>query len=613
MNFKPYFETIRSIIAKKFPWFSKLTDKDVSFEITHSKENNKSKITVKALKGSRRVINEGSVEYDSILIKDFLNQSNISLNHQFDKLSEVSEKLKTHGLLLKKIEEDKKYNLSKIIHDKNTLASLLVNDERSYIQFLDPETKQDYQGKKVCGLLLDTARKFYTVDQIKKFIKATKDDGGSYFQWHLSDDQNFALESNLLGQTTSPDSSIKDGIGYKNKKTNKYFYSKQQFIDIINYAKEIGIEIIPELGAPGHMKGIVDLLNIKRDQITVNNVFKDDELLFLKKEGKDFIKSLYDEFFNIYPEHIFEHFHIGGDEFAFDEEDGDGVIDYYNYLAKYLWKKGSRMRVWNDSILKTTISKLNPLVEITYWSYDGDKEDINDKNYLRRIRVTPEEIISAGFNLINCNSYYTYYVPRESEVTSHNSSFAGRDAWLNWDLSVWDGNSTGSKLSEDLVSKGVIGAQMSIWSEDSGSLSGDTLLLFSESHRKRIFDIVNSYNPKSVRDLNKIKEIANAGFVDEYYNFYLDLNQITNTNEVEHDLRWNGHETLYLLNIENNKNKVRNIKINGSEHDIVVLHEGFVKQSQSVGDYDIYKYQKIKISINKQIVIKRINKTEYPY
>ena len=141
-------------------------------------------------------------------------------------------------------------------------------------------------------------------------------------------------------------------------------------------------------------------------------------------------------------------------------------------MADFLREKGLKTRIWNDGLIKNTIDQLNPNIEITYWSYDGDTEDEGEANRRRHLRVSLPELVEKGFTVLNYNSYYLYINPKTSSTLSHDASFAQKDVLNHWDLSVWDGSNIENKAQD---TRKIAGAALSIWGEDVKALKSEAI------------------------------------------------------------------------------------------------------------------------------------------
>ena len=93
--------------------------------------------------------------------------------------------------------------------------------------------------------MLDTSRRFFKVDTIKKVIDALALAKFNVFHWHLLDDDSFPLELEAYPNVT------KNGA-FSAEQT----YSKADVLDIVNYAANLAIRVIPEFDNPGHARSV---------------------------------------------------------------------------------------------------------------------------------------------------------------------------------------------------------------------------------------------------------------------------------------------------------------------------------------------------------------------
>ncbi|QGM81707.1 family 20 glycosylhydrolase [Otariodibacter oris] len=332
--------------------------------------------------------------------------------------------------------------------------------------------------------MLDTARHFYSVNVIKNFIDTLAVSGGSFLHLHFSDHENYALESDLLGQKVENDIQRKDGA-YINPQTGKPFLSYEQLKEITRYAQSKNIELIPEIDSPNHMNGIFQLLVHKYGQGYVDSLKSahvDDELDITKPESVQFVKKLITEVADAFGSQS-KHFHIGGDEFAYSEEYNQEFIDYINELAAYLDQKGFTPRLWNDGLITKNVDGLNHNIQITYWSYDGDTENRSVAIRRRQMCASVPDLIDKGFTVLNYNSYYLYLVPKEGSDLRKEADFAGKDIENHWNLGVWDGENTNNAIRN---TDNILGAALAIWGEDAGRLSDKSIQEYSSGVLKAV-------------------------------------------------------------------------------------------------------------------------------
>lgn len=372
----------------------------------------------------------------------------------------------------------------------------------------DDEIVADLTPKRT-GLTLDIARKFYDAETIKKFINTLSDMEAQYLHIHISDDQNYAIESAILGQEKA-NASFSEGV-YINNNTGRNFLSTEQIKDIVNYAKEKNIEIIPEVDAPAHLKAMIELLKLKNPTL-VNSVFgADNQLRYTKEEAVTFIRSVYQEVIDAFGVSNIKRFHIGMDEFAFGGTQwSHEVAQYANDMQKWLKNKGLITQVWNDAVLKKDINQWSKEIEICYWSYDGDVQNPDLKAENRANRTTLPELAKAGFKVYNYNSYYLYSVPKASvSQIKHDADFAGFDLLKNWTIQMWDSQDKNAKT----LQTDVVGAGMAIWGEDSGSVTGEEIRANVDTHlRSAILKAKASVDEQAKALVNKYTANNGANF-----------------------------------------------------------------------------------------------------
>lgn len=114
------------------------------------------------------------------------------------------------------------------------------------------------------GLMLDTARHFFTVEEIRRFIDQMVIYKFNVFHWHLVDDQGWRLEIRKYPELTAVGSwrdesplksgtqgAVGDGVPYGG------FYTQDQVRELVRYAAERFVTILPEIEMPGHASAAI--------------------------------------------------------------------------------------------------------------------------------------------------------------------------------------------------------------------------------------------------------------------------------------------------------------------------------------------------------------------
>ena len=211
------------------------------------------------------------------------------------------------------------------------------------------------------GLLIDVSRHFIPIDVLKRNLDGMEAVKMNVLHWHLSDDQGFRAESKKFPKLT--------GMGSEGK-----FYTQEQIRDLIAYAHDRGIRVIPEFDTPGHSRswfvGYPELAS-NPGPFTVDNENGPSSVTDpTREETYKFMDKFVEEMGKLFPDQFF---HIGGDEVdpkfwdsnpkiqAFKEAHGmksDADLQaYYNQrLEKILAKHHKTMVGW-DEILHPDLPK----------------------------------------------------------------------------------------------------------------------------------------------------------------------------------------------------------------------------------------------------------------
>ena len=171
------------------------------------------------------------------------------------------------------------------------------------------------------GLLLDCGRHIFSVDEIKKCLDIMAVYKLNVLHWHLTEDQGWRIQIDrypLLtekgawrsGTQVGRDRDVSDGIRYGG------YYTKDQILEVIDYADKLGIEIIPEIDLPGHMLAALSVFpelgcTGGPYEVWTHWGVSPDVLCPGKEETFTFLENVLGEVADLFPS---RYFHIGGDE-----------------------------------------------------------------------------------------------------------------------------------------------------------------------------------------------------------------------------------------------------------------------------------------------------------
>jgi len=176
------------------------------------------------------------------------------------------------------------------------------------------------------GLMLDSARHFQTVEQIKSLLDAMALHKLNTFHWHLTDDQGWRIEIKKYPKLTEIGGCrIPAGDGGIDPKTGEPrpycgFYTQGQIREVVRYAAERHIAVVPEIDVPGHAQAAIAAypeLGVLGTRPPVSNEWGVNTYLFNVEESTfRFLEGVLDEFATLFPG---PYIHVGGDEAVKDQ------------------------------------------------------------------------------------------------------------------------------------------------------------------------------------------------------------------------------------------------------------------------------------------------------
>jgi len=232
------------------------------------------------------------------------------------------------------------------------------------------------------GHMLDVSRHFLGVDSVKRLIDNMALHKLNVFHWHLSDDDGWRIEIKKYPRLTQVGAwrgtacAIPNTLPGETCKRYGGFYTQDQVRDVVRYAAERHVQILPEIDLPGHSRALVtaypwvlpSLINTSKSV----QGHKANALSPAKEQNYRMIEEIFAELVELFP---FEWFHIGGDEVNANlwkdcpeikellrREKLASHQEAQNYftrrLESILGRLGRRMCGWNeiahDSLLKRT-------------------------------------------------------------------------------------------------------------------------------------------------------------------------------------------------------------------------------------------------------------------
>lgn len=275
------------------------------------------------------------------------------------------------------------------------------------IPLLSITDKPQYEYR---GFMMDVARHFFDKEEVLRVLDIMSLYKLNRLHWHLTDDQGWRIEipeyplltevgAVRSGSFTSP------GDGSKFFDDTEYgrgmFFTQEQLREIVAYAAERNIEILPEIDLPGHMVAAVTSYPelscdpTKEYSVRIDGGISQDVLNIGKDETIEFLKCVLDNVAEIFP---YPYIHIGGDECPTGqwqnnedclrrvrEEGLAGVHELQSWLVEelgiYLKEKHNKDLVVWDELLAHWTSKNTVKPVIMAWNSIGHSSQAADKGF----------------------------------------------------------------------------------------------------------------------------------------------------------------------------------------------------------------------------------------
>ncbi len=359
-----------------------------------------------------------------------------------------------------------------------TLIQLLPLEKKSSLDIPYVSIK-DYPRFRYRGMHLDVARNFFPAKYIKKYIDYLALHKYNTFHWHLTEDQGWRIEIKKYPKLTSV-GGFRNGtiIGRYPGKGNtgkRYggFYTQNEIKEIVKYAQDRYITIIPEIEMPGHSSAAIaaypQLSCFPNESTKISEktswagprtgkqvqqtwgVFED--VYCLSDYTFKFLENVLDEVMELFPS---KYIHIGGDECpktawkrsAFcqqlikekDLKDEHGLQSYFiSTVKKYLNSKGRNIIGW-DEILEGGLAP-----NATVMSWRGEEGGIAAAKQHHDVIMTP--------------GTYCYF--DHSQTKKEDSVTIGGYLPLNI---IYNYDPVPKELDEE-EAKFIMGAQGNVWTE----------------------------------------------------------------------------------------------------------------------------------------------------
>ena len=355
-----------------------------------------------------------------------------------------------------------------IFYGTRSLIQLMeMNKDQHEIHLPICEVK-DWPSFKHRGMLMDCCRHFFDKDVIKKYIDLLAYFKMNTLHWHLTEDQGWRIEIEKYPLLTEIGSKRKDSTGIY-----EGYYTKKDVKEIIDYAAERHITVIPEIEFPGHSQAAIasyPQLSCTGNPINVATewgVFKD-----IYCAGNDsvytFMEDVLEEVIELFPS---PYVHIGGDEAPktrwencpkcqkrMEDENLNDEHELQSYfikrIEKYLNSKGKILIGW-DEILEGGLAK-NAIVQ----SWRGMNGGIEAAKHGNKVIMSPTSHAYFDYSIKTTDLKKVYeFDPIPNELDSIQQKLI-----LGGECNLWSEHITNEDQLDEMAFPRLLAMSEVLWS-----------------------------------------------------------------------------------------------------------------------------------------------------
>lgn len=291
------------------------------------------------------------------------------------------------------------------------------------------------------GFMFDCARHFFDVNTVKSYIDAISMLKMNVFHWHLTEDQGWRVQIDAYPKLLEVGSRRAGTM--RDKKPYGGYFTKDDIREVVEYAKERYIDVVPEFDMPGHTRAVIASypeLSCKGQAVEVATKFGIHKEILCGGNDKtyDFISTVLDEFSGLFPA---DYIHLGGDEAVKtewyscekcqnkikelglkNEEQLQGYMT--NYAVEHSKQNGKTVICWNES---ANSNMLDDSVVLEYWRDGKDKANIvREVSKGRRLIVASFNpyYLDYPYAMFSLKSAYNFE-PAFSEIKNYEKNILG--------------------------------------------------------------------------------------------------------------------------------------------------------------------------------------------
>ena len=328
---------------------------------------------------------------------------------------------------------------------RQIVTNVTISETKGIIK-VPTGTITDYPSYSYRGMMLDVARHFFSAEDVKQVIDYVAYYKMNVMHLHLSDDQGWRIEIKSWPNLTAHGGSTQVGGGKGG------FYTQEQFKDIVKYASDRYITIVPEIDMPGHTNAALASYpelncNGKATELYTGTEVGFSSLCTKKEITYKFIDEVVKEISEMSPG---PYFHIGGDESHVTKV--EDYIPFINRVQDIVTAHGKQVIGWDEIALST----LKPNSIAQCWASESNAQ----------------KAVAQGAKILMAPARKAYIDMQYDSLTPlglHWAAYIEVDDGYNWDPATF---------IPGVGKENIIGIEAPMWAETISKLDDIEYLMF---------------------------------------------------------------------------------------------------------------------------------------
>ena len=381
-----------------------------------------------------------TISNESIKLSSEINSSNISIHIKSN--TSIEDKGESYNLSINRmgitLESPSEEGLYRGITSLKQIILISSGQNDTSVPFGDINDHASYSYR---GAMLDVARHFFKTNDVKRYIDILSFYKINHLHLHLTDDQGWRIEIKKWPKLTTIGAEKEVGG------TPGGFYTQEEYIDIVNYAHEHFITIVPEVDIPGHTNAALASYSELNCNGISPEIYTGIEVGFSTLCAQNditykFLENVIDEISVITPG---PYFHVGGDES--DVTSKEDFIQMMDSVVLYAKQNNKKPITWDNNTKTADIAQ--------YWNNESKKN-----------------VIGKSKEIIYSPASHAYLDMKYDSLSPYGLNWAGytsvKDAY-EWDPKYF---------SESLDEINTLGIEAPIWTETVSNFDELSYLVF---------------------------------------------------------------------------------------------------------------------------------------